>query len=89
MPHVGEIGKFVFSAEVIYRVRSATGCYHDQMNAANFEKRVVPHLLPQPVIALDNTPYHCFQTDKPPPAYAINPDMISWLNKKGNETTQK
>jgi hypothetical protein len=63
MLHVGEISKFVPSAEVIYRVRSAMDYYHGQMNAANFEKWVVPHLLPQSVIALDNAPYHCFQTE--------------------------
>jgi hypothetical protein len=69
------------------------GDYHGQMNAANFEKwaveKLVPYLPAQSVIVLDNAPYHCLQNDKPPSAYAIKADMISWLRNKGvncNET---
>ncbi|KAJ4446609.1 hypothetical protein ANN_13306 [Periplaneta americana] len=34
------------------------------------------------IIVLNNAPYHCLQIDKPPSAYAVKTDMISWLRKK-------
>jgi transposase len=58
-----------------------------QMNSANFEKwvveKLVPNLPPHVVIVLDNAPYHCIQVDKPPSAYALKSDMISWLRNNG------
>jgi hypothetical protein len=44
---------------------SAKGDNHGQMNAANFEKwaveKLIPNLPAQPVIVLDNAPYHCLR----------------------------
>lgn len=85
-----------FLVQNIYKAGSAMGDYHGQMNAANFEKWVVKKLIPSPppqsVIDLDNSPYHCLLIDKPPSAYTVKADMISWLCKKGmncNETMWK
>jgi hypothetical protein len=44
---------------------------------------LVPNLPPHAVIVLDNAPYHCIQVDKPPSAYALKSDMISWLHNNG------
>jgi hypothetical protein len=72
------------------------GDYHGQMNAADFEKwvvkKLISHLSPQSVIVLHSAPCHCLQIEKPPLAYAIKADMISWPLKKDmncNETMQK
>jgi hypothetical protein len=90
MLHVGGINGFLYTAG------SAPEVFHGQMNAANFEKWAVeklsPNLPAQSVIVLDNAPYHCLQINKPPSAYAIKADMISWLRKKGvncNKTVRK
>jgi hypothetical protein len=66
------------------------------MNSTNFEKwvveKLVPNLPPHAVIVLDNAPYHCIPVDKPPSAYALKSNMISWLRNSGvdcNETMCK
>jgi hypothetical protein len=96
MLHVRGINGFLPNAELIYKAVSAKGDYHGQMNAANFEKwaveKLIPNLPAQSVIGLDNAPYHFLQIDKPPSAYAIKTNMISWLHKKCvncNETMRK
>jgi hypothetical protein len=72
--HMGGNNGFHPNEELIYRAGSATGDYHGQMNPENFKKLVVeipiPNLPPKSVIILDNVPYHCPKTDKPPSAYA-------------------
>jgi hypothetical protein len=73
MMHVEGINGFPANAELIYRARSARRCYHNQMNTANFKKWIVEELIPSlthlSAIDLDNAPYHCLQTDKPPLNY--------------------
>jgi hypothetical protein len=96
MLHVGGINRFLPNAALIYKAGSATGDYHGQLTAANFNKwaveKLIPNLPAQSVIVLDNAPYHCLHIDKPPSAYAIRADMISCLRKKVvncNETMRK
>jgi hypothetical protein len=96
MLHVEEINGFLPNAALIYKAGSATGVYHGQMNAANFEKLAVEKLIlnlpAQSEIVLDKAPYRCLPIDKPPSVYKIKADMISWLGKKGvncNETMRK
>jgi hypothetical protein len=96
MLHVGGINGFVPNSHLVYRAGSATGDYHGQMNSANFEKwvveKLVPNLTPHAVIVLDNAPYQCIPIDKPPSAYALKSNMISWLRNSGvdcNETMCK
>jgi hypothetical protein len=96
MLHVGGINGFLPNAALIYKAGSVTGDYNGQMYVENFEKWAVEKLIPdlpaKSVIVIDNAPYKCLQIDKPPSAYAIKTDMISWLRKKGvncNETMRK
>ena len=60
--------------------------YHTQINATNFERWGVKKLSfnfpPQPVIVLDNSPYHCLQVDRPLSTCIVKTGMI-WLSKKG------
>jgi hypothetical protein len=50
------------------------------MNATNFEKwgakKFTSNFAPQPVIALDNSPYHCFQVDRPLSTCIVKTGMI-------------
>ena len=50
------------------------------MNATNFEKwgakKLTYNLPPQPVIVLDNSPYHCLQVDRPLSTCIVKTGMI-------------
>jgi hypothetical protein len=87
MLHAGGINGFIPNAALTYKAGSSTEDYHGEMNTANFEKwaveKLIPNLPAQSVIVLDNAPYHSLQINKPPSAYTIKTDMISWLHKKG------
>ena len=67
MLHIGGIGGFL--ALCIYKARWKAIDYHGQMNATNFKnwraKKITWNFLPQPVIVLDNSPYHYLQVDRP------------------------
>jgi hypothetical protein len=60
MLHVGGINGFLPNAALIYMAGSATGDYHGQMNAENFEKwaveKLIPNLPAQSVTVLHNAP---------------------------------
>ena len=71
------------------------GDYHGQMIATYFEyrgaKKLTSNLPPQPVIVLDNSPYHCLQIDRPLSTCIVKRGMI-WLSRKGivsDETMSK
>jgi transposase len=70
----------------VFRVRSASGGYHGQVNADNSEKWlneiVIPKLQPASVFAMDNVPYHRRQADKQSSASALK-KMINWLERHG------
>jgi len=67
-------------AHLIYKARCKAGDYHGQMNATNFEKwgakKLTYNLPPQPVIVLDNSPYHCLQVDRPLSTCIVKTGMI-------------
>jgi hypothetical protein len=46
MVHTGGIIGFLHNAALTYKYKSATGNYHGQMNAANFEKQLVEKPIP-------------------------------------------
>ena len=86
---------FFFRAHLIYKARSKAGDNHGQMNATNFKKLGVKKLTSnfpfQPVIVLDNSPYHCLQVDRPLSTCTVKTGMI-WLCRKGivsDETISK
>ena len=57
MLHVGKLLDFFLCAHLIYKAGLEAGHYHGQMNATNFENFGAKKLT-QPVIVLDNSPYH-------------------------------
>jgi hypothetical protein len=72
---------------LIYKAEAATGDYHGQMNAENFEKwmssQVLPNLPPGSVVVMDNVPCYGKQVDKVPSKYSVKADMIGWLERRG------
>jgi transposase len=66
---------------------TASGDYHGQMNADNFEKWlneiVIPKLPPASVLVMDNPSYHRRHVDKPLSASALKKEMINWLERHG------
>ncbi|XP_063215599.1 uncharacterized protein LOC134527137 [Bacillus rossius redtenbacheri] len=85
--HIGSANGFLDNALLVFKAGAASGDYHGQMNAENFEKwlveKVIPNLPPASVIVMDNAPYHSKQQDKCPSNYATKNDIIEWLNRKG------
>ncbi|XP_076298376.1 uncharacterized protein LOC143217712 [Lasioglossum baleicum] len=83
--HAGGKNGFINGAELMFKANSTTGDYHDQMNSENFEKwlqqKLIPNLLPNSVIIMDNAPYHTIQLNKVPTKYAPKENMIEWLLK--------
>ena len=86
---------FILCALLVYKAGLEAGDYHGQMNATNFEKlgakKLTSNFPPQPVIVLDNSPYHCVQVDRPLSTCVIKTGMI-WLGRKGivfDETLSK
>jgi len=86
---------FFLCAHLIYKARCKAGDYHGQLNATNFEKcrakKLTSNLPPQPVIVLNNSPYHSLQVDRPISMCVIKTGMI-WRGRKGimsDETLSK
>ena len=77
---------FFLHAYLIYKAGLAAGDCHGQMNATNFKKwgakKRTSNLPPQPVIVLDDSPYHCLQVDRPLSTCIVKMGMI-WLCRKG------
>jgi len=77
---------FLLFAHLIYKAGLKAGDYRVQMNATNFErwrvKKLSSYFPPQPVIVLDNSPYHCLQVDRPLSTCIVKMGMM-WLGRKG------
>jgi len=86
--------EFFLHAHIIYKTGIEAGDYHGHLNATNFEKWKRRNLLPappQPVVVLDNSPYHCLQVDRPLSTCITKTGMI-WLCRKSivsDETMSK
>jgi len=82
----GDLVGFFLHAHLIYKAGCKAGDYHGQMNATNFEKwgakKLSSNFLPQPVIFLDNSPYHSLQVDRPLSTCIVKTGMM-WLARKG------
>ena len=68
--HAGSKAGFLKGTELVWKAKSSTGDYHDEMNGDNFFKwvkeKLIPHFPPKSVLIIDNAPYHIFQVDKCP-----------------------
>ncbi|CAF4940522.1 unnamed protein product [Pieris macdunnoughi] len=83
--HAGNENGFIQGAELLYKCKSTTGDYHDEMDASNFTKwikeKLIPNLPPNGIIVMDNAPYHSKQANKPPNFSARKNEMQTWLQE--------
>ena len=89
--HAGSVSGFIDGAELIFKAKTTTGDYHNEMNSSNFMKwlqnQLIPNLQPNTVLVVDNAPYHTVQEDKCPTTSTTKPEMRSWLSRNGVQYT--
>lgn len=81
----GSKNGFITGAHLVFRAGLATGDYHGQMNAENYEKwmreKLIPNLPKECVVVMDNAPYHNKQVNKAPTKYSTKQSMVQWLRE--------
>nr|XP_021195243.2 uncharacterized protein LOC110379770 [Helicoverpa armigera] len=84
--HAGGENGFVPGAELLYKCKSKTGDYHDEMDTINFVKwlneKLLPNLPPNGIVVIDNAPYHSTQAEKVPYQTALKSEMQNWLTSQ-------
>ena len=84
--HAGSKAGFLKGTELVWKAKSSTGDYHDEMNGDNFFKwvkeKLIPHLLPKSFLIIDNAPYHNLQVDKCPTQASRMADIHAWLTRQ-------
>lgn len=87
--HAGGQEGFVNGSLLIFKSKSKSGDYHDDMNFHNFKKwteeKLVPNLPANSVVVLDNASYHNVEIDKKPSKSALKQTMLDWLQKHNIE----
>ena len=62
MVHAGVVEGWVLGTDLVFRSKTNSGDYHDEMNSEHFIESFTPQLLPNipptSVIVLDNASYH-------------------------------
>ena len=78
--HAGSKGGFLKGTELVWKAKSSTGDYHDEMDGDNFFKwvkeKLISHLPPKSVLIIDNAPYHNLQVDKCPLKLPGKADLV-------------
>ena len=84
--HAGSKAGFLKGTELVWKAKSSTGDYHDEMNGDNFFKwvkeKLTPHLPPKPVLIIYNAPHHNLQVDKCPIQASRKADIQAWLTRQ-------
>ena len=84
--HAGSKAGFIKGTELVWKAKSSTGDYHDEMNGDDFFKwvkeKLIPHLPPKSVLIIDNAPYHKLQVDKCPTQASRKADIQAWLTRQ-------
>ena len=90
--HAGSKDGFVNGAQLIFKSKSKSGDYHDDMNFDNFrrwlESQLIPNLPPNSVVVLDNASYHSKQEDRCPTQATKKADIQAWLKRRGVHFTE-
>ena len=84
--HAGSEEGFISGAYLIFKSKTKSGDYHDEMNFQNFSKwikeKITHNLPPNCLIVLDNAPYHSVQVNKPPSLASRKAEIQEWLQNK-------
>ena len=83
--HAGGAEGWVPGADLVFRSKTNSADYHDEMNSEHFMEWFTEQLLPnipdKTVIILDNATYHNKQKDKPPTTATKKDDIRKWLDE--------
>ncbi|CAH2088707.1 unnamed protein product [Euphydryas editha] len=82
----GEMG-FIPNVLLIFKSKSKSGDYHDDMNKTNFMKwlqeKLIPNLPANSLVVMDNAPYHTVKLNKAPTLSSTKAEMQNWIINKG------
>ena len=85
MLHAGGVEGWVDGADLVFRSKTKSADYHDEMNSEHFMEWMTQQLLPRleepSVVILDNASYHNKQRDKPPTTQNKKDEIKEWLDK--------
>ena len=83
--HAGGVNGWVEEADLVFKSKTNSADYHDEMNSEYFLEWMTEKLLPtldEPsVIILDNASYHNKQRDKPPTTQNKKGEIQEWLDE--------
>ena len=93
MVHAGGVEGWVPGADLVFRSKTNSADYHDEMNSEHFiewfTQQLLPNIPPTSVIVLDNASYHNKQKDKPPTTANRKHDIKRWLDEHNIEYDDK
>ncbi|XP_053387128.1 uncharacterized protein LOC128550956 [Mercenaria mercenaria] len=85
--HFGNENVFLDDCKLVFKAKSKTGDYRDEMNKENFTKRLetqfIPNAPPASVLVSDNAPYHSVQEDQLPTMATTIAHIQQWLQRRG------
>ena len=68
--HAGGVEGWVVSADLVFRSKTNSADYHDEINSEHFMEwftiQLLPNIPQDSIIIVDNATYHNKQKDKPP-----------------------
>ena len=85
--HAGGVEGWVEGADLVFKSKTNSANYHDEINNQHFmewlTQQLLPNLPPNSVIVLDNTTYHNKLKDKPPMTAKKRDEIKDWLRQHG------
>ena len=83
--HAGSAEGWINGGALVFRSKTNSGDYHEEMNSEHymewFTEQLLPNIPQQSVIILDNATYHNKQKDKPPTTANGKDDIRKWLEQ--------
>ena len=83
--HAGGVDGWVDGADLVFRSKTNSTDYHDEMNSKHYMEWMTQQFLPRleepTVIILDKASYHNKQKDKPPTSTDKKDDIKTWLDQ--------
>ena len=91
--HAGSTQGWIPNCQLVFKSKTHSSDYHDEMNIAHFmewfEKQLIPNIPPRSLIILDNAKYHNGVIEKIPTKSSTKAVMKEWLDKHGISYDQK
>ena len=85
--HASSENGWVSDAALVFQSKKATGDYHDEMTSEHFEEwfhdSLLPNILPNSLIVIDNAPYHSRRLELVPTMSSRKQIIQDWLTARG------